>query len=169
MSVPASAVPKILSSLPASVTFLQRGVFHHGSRATAQSNVIFPELSLREVSTFALTHQTELLYSDLFCFIHSGSLGAPPPRPSGCVKQFGARCCQVYIFLVFPIFKQEPPPLWSEGMCANSSSPVGSVAITESLLYPRNCKGSCFPSDQPATREKGPITPGSADKMKVYW
>lgn len=76
--------------------------------------------------------------------------------PSGCVKSLGAQSCQVSIFLVFPTFKQHQPPLQKPGgMCANSNSPVGSLAITAPLLYPCNCKGSCFLSDQPATLPPG--------------
>lgn len=42
---------------------------------------------------------------------------------------------------------------------ANSNSPVGSIAITEPLLYPCNCKGSCFLSDQTASQPPGRLAP----------
>lgn len=125
--------------------------------------------SLGNFCKFALTHQTQLLCCDLLCFARPGPLAASPPTPplSGCVKPFDARRCQVYIFLVFPIFKQQQPRLQQpEGLCANSGSPVGSIAITEPLLYPCNCKGSCFPSDRAASLPPGrraPVTPGSTD------
>lgn len=54
------------------------------------------------------------------------------------------------------IFKQKQPALQQPGgMCANSNSPVGSLAITAPLLYPCNCKGSCFLSDQTASLPPG--------------
>lgn len=156
--ISASANPKVFSSLPASVT-LSAGCFVDVSELRS---TVFPALSLRNFCTFALTQQSALLHYVLLCFSRSGPLVAP--LPTGCVKLFDARRCQVCIFLVFPILKQKQPPLHQpEGMCANSS-PVGSIAITEPPPpHPRNCKGSCFPSDRPSTKEKGPITPGSTD------
>lgn len=66
------------------------------------------------------------------------------------------RAARCIFFLVFPIFKQQQPPLQQPGgMCANSNSPVGSIAITEPLLYPCNCKGSCFLTDQTASQPPG--------------
>lgn len=91
----------------------------------------------------------------LFCFAGSSSLAAPL-LPSGCVESLDAQGCQVYIFLVSPVFKQQQPPLQQPGgMCTNSYSPVGSIAITPALLYPCNCKESCFLSDQTASQPPG--------------
>lgn len=123
-----------------------------------------PALGLRNFCKLARTHQPERLHRDLVFSSHSGPLvAAPPPHPrlpSGCVKFLDAPCCQVCIFLVFPIFKQQQPLLQQpEGMCANSGSPVGRIAITEPLLYPSNCKGSCFPSDQAASLPPGRRAP----------
>lgn len=73
--------------------------------------------------------------------------------------------CQVSIFLVFPIFKNEQPPLQQpEGMYANNDFPAGSLAITAHLLHPFNRIGSCFLTDQTSlhdTSETGFITFGS--------
>lgn len=74
--------------------------------------------------------------------------------PSGCCQanvwsRLMLRAARCIFSLSSPIFKQQQPPLQPPGgMCANSYSPVGSIAITEPLLYPCNCIGSCFLSDQ---------------------
>lgn len=74
--------------------------------------------------------------------------------PSGCCQanvwsRLMLRAARCIFSLSSPIFKQQQPPVQlPEGMCANSYSPVGSIAITEPLLYPCNCIGSCFLSDQ---------------------
>lgn len=96
----------------------------------------------------------------MFCFLlrlFSGSDAIPQWwLPSGCVKSLDGQSCQVSIFLVFPAFKQQQPTLQQPGgMCANSNSPVGRLAITAPLLYPCNCKGSCFLSDQTASLPPG--------------
>lgn len=74
--------------------------------------------------------------------------------PSGCCQanvwsRLMLRAARCIFSLSSPIFKQQQPPVQlPEGMWANSYSPVGSIAITEPLLYPCNCTGSCFLSDQ---------------------
>lgn len=74
--------------------------------------------------------------------------------PSGCCQanvwsRLMLRAARCIFSLSSPIFKQQQPPVQlPEGMCANSYSPVGSIAITAPLLYPCNCIGSCFLSDQ---------------------
>lgn len=123
---------------------------------------LLPALKLQVFVLLFSKPNSLLLYDVLFC-----CTGSSPPwyTPSGCVKLFDAQGCQVYIFLVFPIFKQQQPPLQQPGgMCANSNSPAGSIAITEPLLYPCNCKGSCFLSDRTASLPPGEtsfITSGS--------
>lgn len=122
--------------------------WHHNK---ATDFILLPVLMLQFFSfplhVSSLKPNSRLLCDVLLCLTDS-------LFPSGCCQanvwsRLMLRAARCIFSLSSPIFKQQQPPLQPPGgMCANSYSPVGSIAITEPLLYPCNCIGSCFLSDQ---------------------
>lgn len=123
--------------------------WHHNK---ATEFILLPVLMLQFFFFFplhvsSLKPNSRLLCDVLLCLTDS-------LFPSGCCQanvwsRLMLRAARCIFSLSSPIFKQQQPPLQPPGgMCANSYSPVGSIAITEPLLYPCNCIGSCFLSDQ---------------------
>lgn len=127
-------------------------VWHFGSRII--TDITGPQLILFQNSVFLFLKPSSLLYCDSAIFF---TVSAPLPQLSTwCANSLDA---QVYIFLVFPVFKQQQLLIQQpEGIRANSNSPVGSAAIIEPLLDTR--EGSCFLSDQTASLPQG--TPASS-------